>query len=225
MTDSLSGLKDKILSDPSVILDDPEVMRALLVGQDSGKGENVVDLRGVFVARLESRLDRLEDTHRNVIAAAYENLSGTNQIHRAVLALLDAANFAEFLQVLDHDVANILGVDMIRLGLEAPESIQNPVVITLPEKGVAAYITGGHDNPARQVTLRAAPEAKTALYGADAIDIRSEAILRLDLGQGLYGGLVAFGSSDPKRFSPDQGTDLLMFLAQSLERILRRWLV
>jgi len=34
---------------------------------------------------------------------------------------------------------------------------------------------------------------------------------------------VAFGSFEDKRFAPDQGTDLLVFLAQSIERILRRW--
>ncbi len=57
-------------------------------------GHNVVDLRGIAMERLEERLDRLEDTHRSVIAAAYDNLAGTNSIHRAVLRLLRPAEAA-----------------------------------------------------------------------------------------------------------------------------------
>ena len=64
-------------------------MRALLAADRSALGRNVVDLRGVLVDRLEERLDRLEDTHREVLAAAYENVAGTNQVHRACLALLE----------------------------------------------------------------------------------------------------------------------------------------
>ncbi len=232
MTGIPANLKDEIVRDPSVILDDPDLMRALLAAQDETQG-NVVDLRGVFVERLESRLDKLEDTHRTVVAAAYENLAGTNQIHRAILSLLDAESFGEFLQVLDHDVANILGVDAIRLCLESfkaeggepigPDGPLKDVIVALPEKGVAAYITGGRNNPARQVTLRPASDAKGSVYGDAAIDVQSEAVLRLDLGQTQMPGMVAFGAADPKRFAPDQGTDLLAFFAQALERILRRW--
>ena len=69
-------------------------MRALLQADRSAKGRNVVDLRGVLVDRLEERLDRLEDTHREVLAAAYENVAGMNQVHRACLALLEPDDFA-----------------------------------------------------------------------------------------------------------------------------------
>ena len=69
-------------------------MRALLRADRRSAGRNVVDLRGVLVERLEERLDRLEDTHREVLAAAYENVAGMNQVHRACLALLDAEDFA-----------------------------------------------------------------------------------------------------------------------------------
>ena len=226
-------LKSEILKDPALILDDLELMRALLNSQDEAQGDNVVDLRGVFMTRLEDRLDRLEETHKTVIAAAYENLAGTNQIHRAILSLLEADDFDGFLQALDHDVANILGVDVIRLCLESdkanggeaigPESPLKEMVVALPENGVAAYVTGGTKKPAQQVTTRPASEAKASVFGAAAIDIQSEAILRLDLGSDELPGLVAFGSSDPKRFSTDQGTDLLSFFGHAIERMMRHW--
>jgi uncharacterized protein YigA (DUF484 family) len=207
-------------------------MRALLKADRSAQGRNVVDLRGVLVDRLEERLDRLEDTHREVLAAAYENVAGTNQVHRACLVLLEPADFAGFLQVLTRDVAPILAVEVIRLGLEAPTAEPGAslgpdgpcrgVVVALPEGGVDSYVTQGRGLGARRVTLRQLAKASSDLYGGEADAVRSEALLRLDLGGAP--GLLAFGATDPQRFHPEQGTDLLAFFGGVVERSLRRWL-
>ena len=228
------AIREHILSDPGLILEDQELMRALLQADRSAKGRNVVDLRGVLVDRLEERLDRLEDTHREVLAAAYENVAGMNQVHRACLALLEPQDFGGFLQVLTRDVAPILGVEVIRLGLEAseaepgaslgPEGAFRDVVVALPAGGTDAYVTQGRGLGARRVTLRQLVKASPDLYGDAAPEIRSEALLRLDLGDGSSRGLLAFGASDSLRFHPDQGTDLLAFFGGVFERSLRRWL-
>ena len=94
----------------------------------------------MLVDRLEERLDRLEDTHREVLAAAYENVAGTNQVHRACLALLEPADFADFLRVLTREVAPILGVEVIRLGLEGEAARRAGTGRTAPRRhrGAAA---------------------------------------------------------------------------------------
>lgn len=231
--DALDKLKGEILNDPALILDDADLMRALLDSQEAGQGDNVVDLRAIFMTRLEDRLDRLEETHKTVIAAAYENLAGTNQVHRSILSLLEADDFNGFLTAMEHDVANILAVDVIRLCLETekaeggeaigPDGPLKNLVIALPRYGVAAYINGGMNKPAAQVTTRPASDVKDAVYGDKAVDIHSEALLRLDLGNEKLPGMVAFGSSDPHRFSTDQGADLLAFFGHAIERIMRHW--
>lgn len=221
-------LRAQILQDPSLILEDHELMRALLAADRSALGRNVVDLRGVLVDRLEERLDRLEDTHREVLAAAYENVAGTNQVHRACLALLEPADFAGFLRVLTREVAPILAVEVIRLGIEgeaaarAPEGPFREVVVALPAGEVDAYVTQGRGLGARRVTLRQVADAPSDLYGVEARELRSEALVRLDLDGGS--GLLAFGATDPARFHPDQGTDLLAFFGGVVERSLRRFL-
>ena len=111
-------LRDRILAQPERLLDDRDVMNALVSANERAMGENIVDLRGIAMQRLESRLDRLEDTHRSVIAAAYENLAGTNQVHRAVLQLLEPSNFEAFMAALSGEVAQTLRVDHVRLVLE-----------------------------------------------------------------------------------------------------------
>lgn len=228
-----ADLRARILADPGIVLDDPDLMRAILKAEGRGLGRKVVDLRGVLVDRLEERLDRLEDTHREVLAAAYDNVSGTAQVHRAVLALLGAEDFASFLKVMTRELPRILGVELIRLGLEAPaaepggglgpEGLRD-VVVALPAGGAETYATAGRGGPVRPVVLRNLARASATIYGEAAGAVRSEAALLLDLGPGRLPGILALGATEADRFAPDQGTDLLLFFGGVFERAMRRWL-
>ena len=122
-------LREKIISEPDVILDDQDLMHALISANERAMGGNIVDLRGIAMERLEHRLDRLEDTHRSVIAAAYENLAGTNQVHRAILRMLDPTEFERFLKDLNGPVADILRVDCVKLVLETAQEENEPAVV------------------------------------------------------------------------------------------------
>ena len=86
------------------------------------------------------------------------------------------------------------------------------------------YIAAGRGGPARPVTLRQLGEGDSRIYGELADWIRSEACLRLDLGEGRLPGLLILGAEDPHQFTPQHGTDLLGFFAGVFERSMRRWL-
>lgn len=224
-------LRDRLIAEPEKILEDQDVMRALIAANERAMGSNIVDLRGIAMERLETRLDRLEDTHRSVIAAAYENLAGTNQVHRAILQMLDPLSFEEFLQSLSTDVMQTLRVDCVRLVLESVQSADDPAlrklgeVLYVAEPGfVAEYIAGGRNVSQRAVTLRQVVPESDALYGERAGWIRSEALMRLDFGKGRLPGMLVMGAEDPHQFKPTQGTDLLSFFAGIFERTMRRWL-
>ncbi|WP_238111824.1 DUF484 family protein [Yoonia sp. I 8.24] len=220
--------REKIIANPNLLLEDHDIMRALVGGNDDNMGGNIVDLRGIAMERLEARFDRLEDTHRNVIAAAYDNLAGTNQVHRAILRMMDAQTFTAFLEDLTGDVANTLRVDAIRLVLESadPETDSNmgSAVAVVPEGFIDDYITLGRNMPVRQITLRKFDNSGASLYGERAGYIQSEACLKLDLGTGNRPGMLIMGSEDPQQFSAQQGTDLLTFFTGVFERVMQRWL-
>lgn len=221
-------MRDHIISAPEAILEDAEVMRALIAANDRAMGANIVDLRGVAMRRLEGRLDRLEDTHRNVIAAAYENLAGTNIVHRAVLQLLEPLTFNDFLTALTANVARTLRVDSLRLVLESPEGDEAPalaeVIRIVPPGFVEDYLTLGRGGTVRPVVLRQVLAETGRIHGDMAPDIRSEAVMRLDLGPRRLPGMLVLGAEDPHQFRPAHGTDLLTFFAASFERVMRRWL-
>lgn len=224
-------LRDRIIASPETLLDDQDVMRALIAANERAMGSNIVDLRGIAMERLESRLDRLEDTHRSVIAAAYENLAGTNQVHRAILQMLDPLTFEEFLQSLGQEVMQTLRVDSVRLVLESVQNTDDPAlrklgeVLYVAEPGfIAEYIAGNRNVSLRPVTLRQVLPDSDALHGERAGWIRSEALLRLDFGKGRLPGMLVLGAEDPHQFKPTQGTDLLAFFAGVFERTMRRWL-
>ncbi|MCB1398049.1 MAG: DUF484 family protein [Rhodobacteraceae bacterium] len=224
-------LREAIIAKPDAVLDDQDVMRALISANERSMGGNIVDLRGIAMERLEARLDRLEDTHRSVIAAAYENLAGTNQVHRAILRLLDSMEFESFLRDLGGEVAEILRVDAIALVLESAQTgrtdaiRQMSSVLRVGEPGfVDGYLTQGRGGHARQVTLRQVQDAPERVFGEAAGWVRSEACLRLDLGTGRLPGMLALGAEDPHQFTPQHGTDLLAFFAGVFERSMRHWL-
>lgn len=228
------AVRKQILQDPNQVLEDHDIMRALISADEEARGKNVVDLRTIALERLEGRLDRLEDTHRHVIAAAYDNLASTNQIHRATLAILEPETFAQFLDLLKGELAQILNVASARLVLESPAATPEMEAQLEKEFGsgvcfcapgaVAEYITRGRDATVRPVTLRAIQGADPILFGDAAHEVTSEALLRLDLGKGNLPAMLVLGSVSTEQFTPQKGADLLVFFASAFERVLRRWL-
>lgn len=221
-------IRMRILEEPDVILEDPDVMRALIAANDRAVGGNVVDLRGVAMDRLEARLQRLEETHRSVIAAAYENLAGMTQVHRAVLAFLEPLTFEAFLASLESDLPQILRVGRVRLVLESHEAADPALenvggVLTVVQPGfVNEYMSRGRTLP--HVALRRVDGNASLVYGPDAGWVQSEACLYLEFGEGRLPGMLCFASDSALQFQPNQGTDLLDFMGGAFERAMRRWL-
>ncbi|KAB7610475.1 DUF484 family protein [Amylibacter sp. SFDW26] len=233
-TEKFNEVRDEILANPKAFLEDHDIMRALIAADRAQQASNVIDLRSIAMDRMEDRLNKLEDTHRTVIAAAYDNVSSTNQIHRAVLSVLEPEDFTGFLKFIENDLANTLGIDAVCLCLEtqAVSAGQGPSLskefgtgVTFMAIGeIEDYITHGRNMNSRPVTMRATKPQQISLFPETADPIRSEALLKLDLGKGNLPGMLVLGSSKVDQFAPAQGSDLLLFLGGIFARIMRRWL-
>ena len=177
--------------------------------------------------------DEIEGQNSNIISAAYKNISTTFRVHSAILEALEPKTFTEFLNFLKTDWANSLGIDVARLCLEAPSISKDdipqlqtefgPSVIFLKEGEIDHYITLGQDNDPRSVTLRQIRKGASNIYSNIAPELRSEALMKLDLGQGNSPGLLLLGSINPDQFLPNMGTDLFVFYGSIFEKVMQRW--
>ena len=225
-------VRAELLADPSIILNDQELMDSLLAATDIKLGSNVVDLRHVAMNRLSDKLGALEGTHQSVVAAAYQNLLGTKQIHQAVIQLLVKKNLEEFVISLKSELLKTLSVDCIYILLEKPDgSVDSllptncgPNIQTVMQGFVKTYITQGGLTELSKVKLRKATSVTNQLFEDASVKIESEACVQLNLDENQIIGMITFGSSDADFFEPGQGTDLLKFFASACEKMLERWI-
>ena len=225
-------VRAELLADPSIILNDQELMDSLLAATDIKLGSNVVDLRHVAMNRLSDKLGELEGTHQSVVAAAYQNLLGTKQIHQAVIQLLGKKSLEEFVMSLKSELLKTLSVDCIYILLEKPDgSIDSliptnyaPSIQTVMPGFVKTYITQGGLTELSKVKLRKATSVTNQLFENASVKIESEACVQLNLDENQIIGMITFGSSDADFFEPGQGIDLLKFFASACEKMLERWI-
>lgn len=219
-----TATRERLLADPGVILEDRDLMRALVAAREAQIGANVIDIRGRAMELLESRLDRLEATHEHVIATAYDNQSGTAVVHRSVISLLEAPDFESFVESLQAEVAPVLRIETLRLVFESarcpaprPEDI-----VVVPDGAIERIVTAGRRAPrGNDIVLRHAEPLTQPIHGRA---VASEALLPLDMGGAAPRAMLVMGSADPERFTPIQGTDLLRFFGQVVRLRLIGWL-
>jgi uncharacterized protein YigA (DUF484 family) len=187
------------------------------------RGESVVDMQHFMLQRLRSDLARAKTQQRALIATSRSNLTSQNRIHAAVLAILGATSFEQLLQTVTTDLAVLLDVDVVTIGVESAASAQP----RLPLHGIQILRRGTVDDllgAERDTLLRAETAGDAALFGSAAGLVRSQALLRLDVSEHAPVGLLCIGTRRPDKFHPGQGTELLSFLARVTELTIAAWL-
>jgi len=76
----------------------------------------------------------------------------------------------------------------------------------------------------RDALLRSDIQGDPALFGGAAGLVRSEALFRLHVSAHAPVGLLCIGTRRPDKFHPGQGTELLAFLARTVEKTIAAWL-
>ena len=187
------------------------------------QGAGVIDFQHAMVKHLREEVGSLTAARDELIGTSRINRSAQSRVHESVLALLDARSFEHFIERVTTDIAVIMDLDLVTLGVERGEDAcaTHPVpgVFCLP-KGKIAEIFG----PKGQIRLRAEAEADPEIFGAGAGLVHSEALLRLNIGDRAPDALLALGSRREGNFDEGQGTELLSFLARVLEICFRGWL-
>lgn len=186
------------------------------------RGRGVVDLQAFMVERLRGEVGRLKDQQRELIGTTRANLNSQSRVHAAVLFLLDAQSFEQLIQTVTTDLAVLLDLDVAALivesnGRESPHVHRSGVRVVEP--GTIRRWLGR-----REVVLNSDIRGSEEIFGPAYGLVRSEALIRLQVSRETPDGLLAFGSREPDTFHSGQGTELVVFLARVVERIIRAWL-
>ena len=102
---------------PDFLTRHPEAL-SLLRGPVRELGEGVQDFQHFQIERLRHELARVTLEHRTLLAASRGNLASQGRTHKAALAILSASSFEQLLQVVTTDLAVLLDVDVVTIGVE-----------------------------------------------------------------------------------------------------------
>ena len=207
---------------PEFFAEHPDLLDSLSAASPENE-DGVVNLHRYLVERLRQQLAEARRAHDSLIAIGRANLTIQARVHRAVLALLSARSFEHLIETVATDLAVILDLDAVALGVEQGKEGLPPVrldgLVQLEPGTVDELIGRG-----RTVTLADRTNGQGALFGAAATLISSQALIRLQVSRKTPPALLALGSRRAKQFHEGQRTELLTFLARSLERSIRAWL-
>ncbi len=207
---------------PEFFAEHPELLDSLSAPAPEN-GDGVVSLQHFLVERLHQQLAEARQANESLIAVGRANLTIQARVHRAVLALLSARSFEQLIELVTTDLGIILDLDAVALGVEQGVDELPPVrlggLVQLEPGAVDRLIGRG-----RTVTLVDRTDGQTALFGAAASLISSQALIRLQVSRKTPPALLALGSRRARQFHEGQRTELLTFLARALERSIRAWL-
>ncbi len=226
MTDTKNPVsKDEIVAylrdNPDFLKDNPEVC-ALLHPPSTVKGQGIADFQTYMIERLKADKENVIESTRELVENARSNMNNQQRIHKAVLRLLEAQRFDDFIHAITMDLANLLDVDISVLVVEAngtdiPHIHQNGIRI-LPEGTIDKWMEG------KNVLLQNNISGIEAIYGGGSTLVASQILLRVDITSDTPPAILAFGSRDPNMFQEGQATDQILFLARVIERCFRSWL-
>ncbi len=212
---------DFLRGNPNFLRENPHACD-LLLPPATVKGKGLADFQSYMIERLKADKENVIESSKELVENARSNMNNQQRIHDAVLRLLEATTFDDFIHCITLDISTILGIDISVLVVEAngkdiPHIHQNGIKI-LPEGTVDSWMSG------QSVLMQDNISGIEAIYGGGAALVRSQILLRVDVSMGTPPAILAFGSRDPNMFNENQATDQILFLARVIERCFRSWL-
>jgi len=216
-------VKNYLQAHPEFLIEHPDLIEVLAPpGRESA--DNVHDLQQFMLRRLRDEVRRLRSQQRALVETSRANLSIQHQVHEAALALMEARSFEHLIHIVTTDLSQILDVDAVTICVEAmPDGptgrVKTAGVYVLEPHGVDSRIGQG-----REVLLANDIPADPQVFGPAAGLVKSQALARMRASRRTPDGLLALGARDIEKFHPEQGAELLVFLAGLLGRAIRGWL-
>lgn len=208
---------------PDFLVQNPDLL-SVLTPPSRSSGDKVIDMQHFMVERQRRDMERMRQSYKELIAISRTNMQSQTRIHAAVLALMEARTFEHLIDIVTNGLVHTLGCDAVTLCAEGddatlPRAIKAGVYVLRPGRIDTLLGEGG------TVLLRGDLEhGDEDLFGPAAGLVKSDALVRLVPSPAAPPCLLAIGSRRINHFHAQQATELLVFLANAVERSIRNWL-
>jgi uncharacterized protein YigA (DUF484 family) len=203
---------DHLVANPDFFNEYPELLARLRIPHVSGQAVSLVERQ---MQVLRDKVEQLEEEKAGLIEIARSNVEVSDRIQDLTLALIGADTFDELVTALQDMLYDHFQVEAVELRLLSHAELEQLADAEPARKRIADIFHAGEP-----VSGRFAQVTTAEVFGPQAGTIQSSAIVPL-LNSASY-GLLAIGSQDPERFTPDKGNLFLRYLAQVLNQCLRR---
>ena len=186
-----------LMHHPDFLLRHPAVLAKLNVPHNSGGAISLIERQ---VAVLREQLAHERGRLHHLVARAHDYEALLTRVHELTLRLIVAPDSQQALHVLEQALRKHFKADAVAIKLfplEAEARAGDPLV-----RDFVDFVDRN-----RCLCGPFAPEQAEALFGSLAVEIHSAALVPLRAHE--HTGVLAIGSTDPKRFTPDMGTELL----------------
>lgn len=201
-----------LMRNPGFLEAHPELIPFLLPPKQHYEG-SVADIQHFMVKSLQGDVRAYAEKLEQLVMFCREILSVQEQVHEAALRLLEVNSLHDLVDVVHTDLTMLFDVDDSALCLQADIASEEGGVIYAPANLMREWTLGkswlGYDI---EIALTLFPHSGESLESLVLLPMQIDAQRQ---------GILAFGSRDAERFTPDMGTELLGFLSQVLARRLK----
>lgn len=178
------------------------------------------------VNTLREQRQSLSAKIEQLIANARENESLSEDMHQFLLALMDAYTLDDVFIVIDHYLRMEFSADAVAIRLVDPYMDE-----TEQENNVVSLLEYNQTSAIDSILMAGGPtcgqlsrEVMYYLFGDEASDIESTAVVPIIDNHGTVYGIIAIGSSDAQRYQANMGTMFLRRLGEVTAHIIKQFI-
>lgn len=205
LTDDLE-LISLLRETPDILSRHSELLTILEVPHESGKAVSLIE-RQVSVLREQNQTQ--DNRLRELMDVAHDNERLAQSRHRLALNLLSARDLADVISTVLDVLSNELAADyaVIKLFTSDKQRIEKSagLFVDSEDEDLTAFKTMLEQK--NTVCGRSSAEQKKYLFGSEAHNVSSAAIIPLVSGANL--GLIGLGATNSERFNTSMGVDFL----------------
>lgn len=210
-----------LIEHPEFWANNPAMIEGVELVNTPVDAQGLPDFQSYRMAKLQEDHEALKSEHEDLMDLMQDNIQRQNIVYAAVQSLIDAPSFESIIRMVSRDLASLLEQEHIGFFLEAGGWLEvgdyDGLQVVEPGK-VARWMNGG------AIVLEEVPNALSELYGNKKANVKSQALVRLQIRDGLPPGMLALGHADPMYYATGLATESVECLGGVVERCLSKWL-